>query len=135
MAKWTLILVAIAALCAGCSRPVPPANNKANTPANKPAAPKKSYQSEYTQEMNAAFAAWDRYGKSKSNEDYIETGVRLYTGMKFKVLHDKENGNVSGFPKVTEFGVLFMDWKKTTGPSDDARVKAARDEWSKAAEK
>lgn len=126
----TLVLIAIAAVAAGCSRPPQkPANN---APAASKPAPKKSYQADYEREMNAAFAAWKKYGGSKSDEDYVETGVRIYGGLKFKVLHEKENGNLSGFPRLTEFGELFMDWKKTNGPTDHPRVKAARDEWSKA---
>ncbi|CAG1011941.1 hypothetical protein ANAEL_04304 [Anaerolineales bacterium] len=131
MLKWAFILVATIALCAGCSRPAQKANN-AQPAANK-AAPKKSYQADYEREMNAAFAAWNKYGDSKSDADYIETGVRIYGGMKFKVMHERENGNLTGLPRLNEFGTLFMDWKKTNGPTDDARVKAARDEWSKVA--
>lgn len=131
MSKWAPLFVAIFALCTGCSRPVQKANN---TPAqNKPAAPKKSYQADYEREMNAAFASWKKYGGSKSDEDYIETGVHIYGAQKFKVMHEKENGNLSGFPRLNEFGELFMDWKKTVGPTDHPRVKAARDEWSKLA--
>lgn len=131
MHNWALICVAVIALCAGCSRPAQKANN-AQPAANK-AAPKKSYQADYEREMNAAFAAWNKYGDSKSDADYIEAGVRIYGGMKFKVMHERENGNLTGLPRLNEFGTLFMDWKKTTGPIDHARVKAARDEWSKVA--
>lgn len=143
MAKWTLILVAVAALCAGCSRPVPPANNKVNTPANnKPGAPKKSYQADYDREARAAFSSKDAYFKAKGTPEdkapYLEWTEHMYAALKFAALHEKENGEGStgGWYKISGEGsikAMKADWRyEGAAYQKDPRVKAAVDDWSKA---
>jgi hypothetical protein len=144
MAKWTLILVAIAALCAGCSRPVQKANNTVNMPANnKPVVVKKSYQADYDRESRAAFDAQKAFfnvkGTPEEKEAFLVWTERMYAALKYVALHEKENGEGStgGWSRISgENSIKSMkagDWKNEGAAYlKDPRVTAAIDDWKKA---
>ena len=120
--KTTIITLAITlcSLLASCEdKPLPATEQPTKATTNPlPSGPaKKGFEAQYTEEAKKAFAAQGAYARERTDEAYAQWGAHIYLALRFKIMHERENGeeSVARFYKLGAFQKMFTDWKKSLG--------------------